>query len=274
MSKIPFNATYIKRFVPDAPFIRGRPGEVLPEAYKKFWREWKIQKPKPVHYIAEPGRWKRNPETGEVSKVQNVPIPLKFPKDSHQQLWGGEGVIQGYQKKGKYNHRVPHFWVPNLKSTIVYSEILNKYMTVVVADNTMKLIHENFGFDHYILKTPACDLQSDLALKLKRKLLTALNNKDLNHESQEKNEMVYEKYKQYLSKYTAEEIEWYGLTMEEALTKYNQEKEDRKTIEPLKLQYRLDLIQELLERGRETEPVPEEKKSWLLRINPFHSKKS
>ncbi|GLH14041.1 Uncharacterized protein GBIM_18478 [Gryllus bimaculatus] len=216
MSKIPFNATYIKRFVPDAPFIRGRPGEVLPEAYKKFWREWKIQKPKPVHYIAEPGRWKRNPETGEVSKVQNVPIPLKFPKDSHQQLWGGEGVIQGYQKKGKYNHRVPHFW------------------------------------------TPACDLQSDLALKLKRKLLTALNNKDLNHESQEKNEMVYEKYKQYLSKYTAEEIEWYGLTMEEALTKYNQEKEDRTTIEPLKLQYRLDLIQELLDRGRETEPVPEE----------------
>lgn len=38
----------------------------LPEEYKKFFKEWNWQQPAPVHYIPEPGKWKRNPETGEV----------------------------------------------------------------------------------------------------------------------------------------------------------------------------------------------------------------
>ena len=38
----------------------------LPEAYKKFWDEWQVKQPAPVHYIPEEGKWKRNPDTGEV----------------------------------------------------------------------------------------------------------------------------------------------------------------------------------------------------------------
>ncbi|KAJ8872032.1 hypothetical protein PR048_028372 [Dryococelus australis] len=38
----------------------------LPEAYRKFWREWKSTTPAAVHYIPEPGKWKRNPNTGVV----------------------------------------------------------------------------------------------------------------------------------------------------------------------------------------------------------------
>jgi hypothetical protein len=48
----------------------------LPEAYKKFWYEWKKQKPTPVHYIPEPGKWKRNPETEEVYVACNS-LPVK-----------------------------------------------------------------------------------------------------------------------------------------------------------------------------------------------------
>lgn len=48
----------------------------LPEAYKRFWYEWKKQKPAPVHYIPEPGKWKRNPETEEVYVACNI-LPAK-----------------------------------------------------------------------------------------------------------------------------------------------------------------------------------------------------
>lgn len=41
-------------------------GTEMPEAYKKFWKEWKLQKPTAVHYIEKPGRYERNEETGEV----------------------------------------------------------------------------------------------------------------------------------------------------------------------------------------------------------------
>lgn len=67
-------------------------------------------------------------------------------------MWGGEGVVQGFQKRDKYRRRVPHFWVPILKRSVVYSEILNKYISVVVTDRTINLINSNYGFDHYLLK--------------------------------------------------------------------------------------------------------------------------
>lgn len=39
---------------------------LLPEAYKKFYKEWKLTEPTAVHYIPEEGRYKRNEQTGEV----------------------------------------------------------------------------------------------------------------------------------------------------------------------------------------------------------------
>lgn len=41
-------------------------GPRLPEAYKKFYKEWKLTEPTAVHYIPEEGTWKRNEVTGEV----------------------------------------------------------------------------------------------------------------------------------------------------------------------------------------------------------------
>lgn len=42
------------------------PGSLLPEAYRKFWLEWKIAAPTAVHYIPKESKWERNEITGEV----------------------------------------------------------------------------------------------------------------------------------------------------------------------------------------------------------------
>lgn len=42
------------------------PGSLLPEAYRKFWREWRLMTPTAVHYIPKEEKWERNELTGEV----------------------------------------------------------------------------------------------------------------------------------------------------------------------------------------------------------------
>lgn len=86
------------------------------------------------------------------SRIQNIPIPLLHSKEMHEGLWGGESIIQGFKKKGKFKRKVPHFWIPSLRKSIVYSEVLNTYMRVVMTFRLIRLIHENYGFDHYLLK--------------------------------------------------------------------------------------------------------------------------
>lgn len=85
-------------------------------------------------------------------RVQNVPLPLHFPKEFHEGLWGGEAIVQGFTKKHRYARRAPHFWFPTLRKSVVYSEVLDKYMNTVVTIRTINLIHEHYGFDHYLLK--------------------------------------------------------------------------------------------------------------------------
>lgn len=130
-----------------------------------------MTEPTAVHYIPEEGRWKRDEVTGEMLvfknqfsavnetnifyrlPVQNVPIRLRFPQEFHKQMWGGEAVVQGFVKKHKnYKRRVPRFWLPTLKRSVVYSEVLDKYFSVVVTERTINLINANYGFDHYLLK--------------------------------------------------------------------------------------------------------------------------
>jgi len=41
-------------------------GTELPEEYKKFWKEWKLQQPAAVHYIKKEGLFERNEKTEEV----------------------------------------------------------------------------------------------------------------------------------------------------------------------------------------------------------------
>ncbi|XP_068628214.1 large ribosomal subunit protein bL28m [Battus philenor] len=249
----------------------------LPQAYKKFWREWKVLKPAAVHFIPQESKWKRDEFTGETLPVQNIPIPLKHPAEIHEGIWGGEAVIKGFQKRDERRRRVPHYWVPVLKRTVVRSEVLNTHLSVTVTDRTINLINDHYGFDHYLLKTPACDLVSMLALKLKKQILIELMNGCPRYANNpQKQKEIYDEYKTYLSSYTPEEIEWYGLTWYEALTKVAKQKEAENKPVPLKNIYRKKLVEKLKaaeteDKNNATDEISTTT-SWLSKMNPFGKK--
>jgi len=254
--------------------------KLLPQAYLKFYKEWK-SKPTAVHYVPKEGTWERNEVTGEVLPIQNVPIPVIYPPEHNEGIWGGEGVIKGFQKRTPYKKRVPHYWVPVLRRTVLNSVILNKYWSTIVTERTMDLIHESHGFDHYLLKTPACDLKSRLAFRIKREILEALQDKCPDVDPQKKSKIL-EEYSKYLEQYTPEEIEWYGYTFEEAIRKMNIKISEEKRFVPHKIEFRSRLIQQLKEAGiaEAQDSVSEgssqsqigESSSWLSKMNPFGKK--
>jgi len=256
-------------------FESGR-GKLLPEAYKKFWNEWKNKLPTAVHYMPEEGRYKRDEVTGQILPIQNVPIPVKIPVEAYNQMWGGEGVIQGFQKRTPYKRRVPHFWMPTLRRTVVKSEVLNQFLAVVVTDRAMNLIHESHGLDHYLLKTPACDLKQLLPIRLKKRILEELQMgcPQLAGNPSRQQEVLSE-YKKYLDQYTSEEIDWYGLTFNEAQDKLERKLEEENRAVPHKAIFRQKLLEQLRAAG-----IPEAQeadegvtKSWVSRLNPFSKDK-
>lgn len=123
----------------------------IPKAYQKFYYEWK-EEPTPVHFTPKAGRYERNQYTGTVKPVQNVPLPLRYPYEFEKCLLGGEAVIKGYYKSKPTVRKFPHFWIPTLKRTVVYSEILNQHMEVLATDRVIQLIHHYKGFDEYIMQ--------------------------------------------------------------------------------------------------------------------------
>nr|CAG4641292.1 EOG090X0GHI [Eulimnadia texana] len=263
MLNFTINTVLMQRWI-NGPLAR------LPECYKKFYFQWQYGPQTPVHYIPKPGKWERNPESGEVKSVQNVPIPLTYPKEFHEGLWGGEAVIRGFQKRQQLRRRVPHYWVPNLKKAVIYSEILDKYFEVVVTERTLQLIDQHFGFDSYILKTPPQDLKSLLGIKFKRTLLLALARKDFLPNKPDKREELLNKYKDLIV--PEEEAEWYGLTIKEAMSKLTQLDTPPVQPVPLKQQFREEFINELKEVKPDEVEVPSDKPSWFSKINPFASK--
>ncbi|XP_022901627.2 large ribosomal subunit protein bL28m [Onthophagus taurus] len=251
-------------------------GACLPEGYKKFYKEWKHTEPAAVHYIPEEGRYRRDEVTGEVFPIQNIPLPLKYPLEYNDQMWGGEAVVQGFQKRDHYARRVPRFWVPALKRTVVYSEVLDKYISVIVTNRLLNLIHSNYGFDHYILKTPACDLKSLLPLGIKRKILQELSKGCPTYtDNQTKQQEIMEQYSQYLSAYTDEEIEWYGYSFNQACKKLKDSMDAANQPTPLKHVYRAQLIEKLKAaklEGNKSDVEMSQSSSWIQRINPFGKK--
>lgn len=225
-------------------------GARLPEAYKKFWNEWKNKRPAAVHYIPKEGTFERDDKSGLVKTIQNVPIPLQRIPEEHQGIWGGEGIIKGFQKRNPLKRRVPHFWVPTLKRSAIRSEILNNHFSVTVTERTIQLILANHGFDHYILKTPACDLRSELALKMKQKMLQDLLNGCPSWRDNPKRQAeILQEYGKYLESYTPEEIDWYGLSWFEAIKKMHRIMDAEEVIVPHKTIFRSKLIEQLREAG-------------------------
>ncbi|XP_050685896.1 39S ribosomal protein L28, mitochondrial-like [Eriocheir sinensis] len=269
MVQRPWNA--LRPFQQEGPLAR------VPEHYKKFFWEWKQCPKAPVHYIPTPGKFEKLPN-GDIVPVQNLPLPLLYPKEMHEGIWGGEGIIKGFQKRKPTTRRVPHYWVPFVKSSVVYSEILDRHMTINVTDRTLRLIDQHYGFDNYILETPPADLMSELALKLRREMLLALVRETLHPDNPAKRKELLEKHKKHIL--PEEEAEWYGLNLKEASTKQKRIEEAANRPQPLKHIFRAEFV-EYLKASEEAKAAAaaaadEESSSassWLTKVNPFAKKK-
>ncbi|KAL0617172.1 39S ribosomal protein L28, mitochondrial [Plecturocebus cupreus] len=189
---------------------------------KHFLRSLEEERtPTPVHYRPHGAKFKINPKNGQWERVEDVPIPIYFPRESQRGLWGGEGWIQGqrYAHNDKLSKRLKKVWKPQLFDRELYSEILDKKFTVTVTMRTLDLIDEAYGFDFYILKTPKEDLCSKFGMDLKRGMLLRLARQDpqLHPEDPERRAAIYDKYKEFVI--PEEEADWVGLTLEEAIEK-------------------------------------------------------
>jgi hypothetical protein len=144
----------------------------------------------------------------------------------HQGLWGGEAVVKGALEPPPTKHQPNYtpaketYWFPKLHLGVVYSEILNKHIEVVMTERGERLIDESYGLDSYLLKTEVNEIYSHLGLKLKREmLLTMVTNPDLElyPNDAEKRSEILDKYKDYIIPH--EVADWHGLPLSEALHK-------------------------------------------------------
>lgn len=73
--------------------------------------------------------------------------------EAHTGIWGGEGVILGNKRRKQWFEVYPTRWLlPILNRSVVYSEILDKRLSVIVTKRTIELIVQHQGFDNYILE--------------------------------------------------------------------------------------------------------------------------
>ncbi|XP_061576336.1 39S ribosomal protein L28, mitochondrial [Cololabis saira] len=188
---------------------------------KHYLKSLEPKEPTAVHWKPLGVQYRAHPVTGQKQRVQDVPIPIYYPPQSQDGLWGGEGWISGfrYANNDKMSNRLKKTWKPQLFTRELYSEILNHKFTITVTSRTLDLIDAAFGFDHYILKTPKEDLNSKLGMDLKRAMLLRLARRDteLYPNDQVKREKIYSKYKEF--EIPEEEAEWVGLSLEEAVEK-------------------------------------------------------
>lgn len=193
----------------------------LPKHYLKSLEQ---KEPTPVHWRPLGVQYRANPNTGLKERVQDVPVPIYYPPESQDGLWGGEGWISGYRyaNNDKMSTRLRKTWKPQVFKRELYSEILDHKFTIPVTARTLDLIDAAYGFDYYILKTPKEDLNSKLGMDLKRAMLLRLarKNTELYPNDPIKREKVYEKYKQF--EIPEEVVEWVGLSLEEAVEKQRQ----------------------------------------------------
>ncbi|XP_064636698.1 large ribosomal subunit protein bL28m-like [Lineus longissimus] len=236
------------------------PYSQFPDHYKRRVIEKFTRQPIPVHYVEEP-KWKVIPETGERIRNQTPPIPLIFPKEALEGLWGGEGIIRGFIKRHRFARRCPHFWKPRLIKHTLYSEILDQWMPITVTFRTLDLIDQHYGFDNYILKTHEVDLQSNLGMKLKREMIITLSRKSMYPDDPVKREEIYNKYKEFII--PEEEAEWLGLTFSEAVKKLKETAEREKWLreKPLMQEYLKPLIESL--QVEEEEEKKRSMKDWI-----------
>ncbi|KAF7668929.1 hypothetical protein LDENG_00269440 [Lucifuga dentata] len=226
---------------------------------KHYLESLKQKEPTPVHWKPLGVQYRISPKTGHKERVQDIPIPVYYPPESQDGLWGGEGWISGfrYANNDKMSTRLKKVWKPQLFKRELYSEILDHKFTITVTARTLNLIDAAYGFDFYILKTPMEDLNSKLGMDLKRAMLLRLARRDteLYPNDPVKREKVYHKYKQF--EIPEERAEWLGLSLVEAVEKQRQL--EHKEPEPL-FKTCVDQLVQDLNAQKLSEPLLIEKK--------------
>ncbi|KAK2188115.1 hypothetical protein NP493_141g03016 [Ridgeia piscesae] len=184
-----------KGYWPWTEGIRSR----LPMHYKKRFALKYMTEPAPVHYRPDPRKYTID-EYGIRRPVQNVPIPVYYPPEAEEGLWGGVGIIKGFTKRKNWfiKPRAPKIWMPRIIKRVFYSEILDRWMSINCTQTTLSLIDDAFGFDNYILKTSEADLKSNLGMRLKREMLLTLVRRSMYPNNPEKAAEIAEKYQQFV----------------------------------------------------------------------------
>lgn len=231
--------------------IRGR----LPRHYMAFYQQWEKGPEEPIHERPTKARFEKN-EFGQVVHVQNPKVPVLYPEEFHTGLWGGEGVVKGGLEPPPTKHQPNYapaketYWWPKLHLGVVYSEILDKYMEIIMTNRAQRLIDEAYGLDNYLLETKVNEIYSHLGMKLKRELLLTLANPDqeLYPADAAKRSDLLDKYKDYVM--PLEEADWHGLPFNQAVQKQFvlDRMEDEENVGPLKLKYRQELV-DMLKAG-------------------------
>jgi len=249
-----------KRLLERNEWLTGQKGR-LPRHYVAFHKQWEKQPKAFIHDIAPCAKFEKD-EFGNVQRVQMPRIPILYPEEFHEGLWGGEGIVKGGlepemkkhagQMRNKkfqpqYKAAEEKYWVPKLHFGVVYSEILDKYLEIAMTERAERLIDEAFGLDNYLLKTEVNEIYSHMGLKLKRELLLTLANAEVElypNEPTKRNEML-DKYKDFI--WPFEEADWHGLPLAEALHKAHSidRIEEELSIRPKKEEYREFVLEKL-----------------------------
>jgi len=222
----------------------------LPDHYKKFYWEWKHGPKSIVHSIPVKGNFRMSEDGKRVEEIKQENIKVVYPDNVNDGLWGGEGVVKGYRELGRFKGEKADYWFPDLYSSVLYSEVLDKHMNVVVTQRLLNLVDDHKGLDNYLLKTPYADINSVLGFKLKREILSALVHKTHYPDDAATHEEMLVKYKEFLI--PATEVEWLGLTLDEAVAKQRaiEEQQRLEEIRPLKHEFRTQLISYLEEQKK------------------------
>lgn len=179
--------------------------------------------------------YKQDHQTGYVYRVPDHPVPVVMPPNSEKGLWGGLGVVEGFEKPKEMKPRWTKVWDPTIERHTLYSDILDTHINVEVTERTLELIDKNQGFDFYILNTPVQDLVSEFGRRLKHKLLLAL--------AIDERDYIKKKYKDHIK--PVEEISWIGLKEHEALTKFKLMRVEESIEPPLRQTYGRQLLDKL-----------------------------
>lgn len=216
---------------------RSKPVRELPAQYLEFLEKYSSpaervhDDPPKTKYLD----YNQDHETGFVYRVPDQPVHVIYPENSQKGLWGGLGAVEGFHKPKRLKPRIQCVWHPTIEKHTFYSEILDVYINIEVTERTLELIDRNYGFDFYILNTRTVDLRSELGRRLQHKMLVAL--------ARETREHIIEKYKDHIK--PIEDVEWHGLEIHEAISKFKMMRIEESIEPPLKLLYANQLIEEL-----------------------------